>query len=113
MFLLSLGQSSPAHLPPQGADMAFNYFIAYDLVRPGQNYQAVIQRITSLGTSAHMQFSLFYLQSELSMAGVHSSIREVMDPNDRLAVVWAKDAFVSNYDVGRLGLLRDTFLNAA
>jgi hypothetical protein len=93
--------------------MAFNYFVAYDLVKPGQNYEAVIERIKSLGTCAHMQFSLFYLQSSHSMAGVHASIREVMDPTDRLAVIWANDAFVSNYDVSRLSILRETFLNVA
>jgi hypothetical protein len=93
--------------------MLFNYFIAYDLIRPGQNYKAVIERIESLGVYAHMQFSLFYLQSSLSQAQIHASIRQVMDPNDRLAVIWAADAFVSNYDMGNLSILRDLFQRAA
>ena len=59
--------------------MAFNYFIAYDLVAPGRNYDAVTERIKSLGLHAHMQFSLFYVQSEFGMADVHARIREVMD----------------------------------
>lgn len=93
--------------------MAYNYFVAYDLCKPGQNYDAVIERITSLGANAHMQLSLFYVQTDLTMAQVHSLIREVMDPNDRLAVIWANDAFVSNYNLGHLHILRATFQNAA
>ena len=93
--------------------MAYNYFVAYDLIRPGQNYDAVTDRIKSLGIWAHMQFSLFYLQSEFSMAQVNALIREAMDQNDRLAVIWANDAFVSNYDMGNLSILRDVFQRAA
>lgn len=93
--------------------MAFNYFIAYDLISPGQNYDAVIERIKSLGVHAHMQYSLFYLQSDLAMADIHARIREVMDPNDRLAVIWARDAHVLNYPMGNLQILADTFKRAA
>ena len=60
-----------------------------------------------------MQQSLFYLQSELSMIDVNAAIRAVMDPNDRLAVIWARDAFVSNYRVDHLTILSDTFRMAA
>jgi phosphoglycerate-specific signal transduction histidine kinase len=93
--------------------MAFNYLIAYDLNCPGQNYDAVIERIKSLGKHAHMQLSLFYLQSDLTLAQVHASIREVMDVNDKLAVIWAKDAFVSNYDQTHLATLRREFTATA
>jgi|SoiMethySBSTD1v2_1073268.scaffolds.fasta_scaffold2223038_1 hypothetical protein len=93
--------------------MAFNYFVVYDLISPGQNYNAIIERIKSLGVYAHMQYSLFYLQSDLAMADVHALIREVMDPNDRLAVIWAHDAHVSNYPMGDLQILADTFKRVA
>lgn len=93
--------------------LAFNYFVAYDLVAPGQNYSAVIERIQSLGLYAPMQFSLFFLQSDLAMVDVHARIREVMDPNDRLAVIWAQDAFVSKYPMSDLRILSDTFQRAA
>ncbi len=93
--------------------MAYNYFVAYDLNFPGQNYDAVTERIKSLGRYAHMQMSLFYLQSELTLPEVHAAIREVMDVNDRLAVIWAHDAFISNYPLNNLLMLRDTFQDAA
>lgn len=93
--------------------MAFNYFIAYDLVSPGQNYDAVITRIESLGVTAHIQQSLFYLQSKCSMTDVNSLIRDVMDPNDKLAVIWARDAFVSNYRIDHLEMLSAAFKQAA
>jgi len=93
--------------------MTFNYFIAYDLCRPGQNYEDVRERIKSLGPHAWMQQSLFYVQSDMTMQQVHSFIREVMDPNDRLSVIWARDAFVSNYDMGDLHILSATFQSAA
>ena len=94
--------------------MAFNYFVAYDLVSPGQNYDAVIERIELLAIYyARMQYSLFYVKSELTMAELHAAIRQVMDPNDRLAVIWANDAFVSNYPMIDLQVLSDTFTRAA
>jgi hypothetical protein len=36
-----------------------------------------------------------------------------MDPNDRLSVIWARDAFVSNYNMGDLHILSATFQSAA
>lgn len=89
--------------------MQFNYFVAYDLNFPGQNYDAVIERIKSLGTYAHMQMSLFYLKTDLAMVDVHNSIREVMDTNDKLAIIWARDAYVSAYHPSNLATLQLAF----
>jgi hypothetical protein len=47
--------------------MTFNYFIAYDLCQPGQNYEDVRERIKSLGRHAWMQQSLYYVQSDMTM----------------------------------------------
>jgi hypothetical protein len=60
-----------------------------------------------------MQYSLFFLQSDLAMSDVHDLIRAVMDPNDRLAVIWAQDAHISNYPMGDLQILADVFKRAA
>jgi len=92
--------------------LRYNYFVAYDLMFPGQNYDAVIKRITSLGDYAHMQLSLFYLQTDLALADVHRLVREVMDANDKLAVIWANDAFISNYQPAHLEMLSRTFTQA-
>ena len=39
--------------------MAYNLFIAYDLMKPGQNYDQVKQRIAELGDHYQFQYSLF------------------------------------------------------
>jgi hypothetical protein len=46
--------------------MAFNLFIAYDLDKPGQNYDGVHARIKSLGRWYHAQQSLFYVHTALT-----------------------------------------------
>jgi len=74
-----------------------NYFVAYDLLSPGQNYDAVRDRIKSLGLWYQFQFSLFYLKSDLSLKDIHDAIRRVMDINDRLCVIEATAAYVSTY----------------
>lgn len=74
-----------------------NYFVAYDLMSPGQNYDQVRDAIQRLGQWYQFQFSLFYLKSDLPLAAIHDSIRRVMDGNDRLCVIEATAAYVSSY----------------
>ena len=81
--------------------MANNLFIAYDLMSPGQNYEAVRDRIKSLGMTWQFQFSLFYLSTDLTAAQAAQAVLQVMDRNDRLAVICADryvGAFVTNWD---------------
>lgn len=78
--------------------MAYNLFIAYDLMKPGQNYDAVIKQIRSLGQSYQFQLSLFYVHTNMSPGEAFSYIWTVMDGNDRLAVINCADAFVTNWD---------------
>lgn len=74
--------------------MANNFFIAYDLDQPGQNYEAVHDRIKSLGRWYHAQQSLFYVHTELSAAEAHRHVFQVMDSNDKLIVVDATGAWM-------------------
>lgn len=74
--------------------MAYNVFIAYDLDKPGQNYDAVHARIKSLGRWYHAQQSLFYVHTALSPAQAHAHVFAVMDPNDRLMVVESTGAWM-------------------
>lgn len=79
--------------------MAYNLFVAYDLMSPGQNYEVVRDRIKSLGPSWQFQFSLFYVHTQLSPAQTFGAIIQVMDANDRLAVINAgPGSFVTNWD---------------
>lgn len=66
--------------------MAYNLLVTFDLANPGQNYDAVHERIKSLGKWLHPQQSVFYLHTALSAEQAHSAIWAVMDANDRLIV---------------------------
>lgn len=89
--------------------MAYNLFIAYDLIPPGQNYEAVQNQIKQLGQWYKLQYSLFYVQSHADIKTAHDFIRLAMDEGDKLAVIDARDAFVSNVPVGDLAAIRDVF----
>ena len=78
--------------------MAYNLFIAYDLMQPGQNYDAVRERIKDLGQWHQFQLSLFYVHTDSSPQDSYASVFSVMDANDRLAVINAEGGFVSNWD---------------
>ncbi|MCA6105648.1 hypothetical protein [Bradyrhizobium cenepequi] len=74
--------------------MAFNLFISYDLDKPGQSYDAVHERIKSLGRWYHAQQSLFYVHTEFTPEQAHRHVFAVMDRNDRLIVVDATGAWM-------------------
>lgn len=78
--------------------MANNLFIAYDLMSPGQNYEAVRDRIKALGTYWQFQFSLFYVHTSYSANDAYAFVHAVMDSNDRLAVIVADAGLVTNWD---------------
>lgn len=81
--------------------MAYNLFIAYDLMSPGQNYDAVRDAIKSLGSWHQFQFSLFYVHTDLAPDKAYLEVQRCLDSNDRLAVINADNetgAFVSNWD---------------
>ena len=81
--------------------MANNLFIAYDLLSPGQNYDAVVKRIQELGLYWQFQLSLYSVHTQHSAADAYAIIRTALDVNDKLAVIIANDAvgaFVTNWD---------------
>lgn len=78
--------------------MAYNLFIAYDLLSPGQNYDAVRAAIMDLGKWHQFQLSLFYVSSELPPAAAYNHVAVHLDSNDRLAVINADGAIVSGWD---------------
>lgn len=78
--------------------MAFNLFIAYDLDEPGQNYDGVRDAIKSLGRWHQFQYSLFYVNTELTPAQAFAKVGAAMDTNDRLAVINAQGGVVSDWD---------------
>jgi len=81
--------------------VAFNLFIAYDLLSPGQNYDAIRDRIKELGQWHQFQYSLFYIHSNYTPQEAYAHVSQALDGNDRLAVINCADmfgAFVSNWD---------------
>ena len=78
--------------------MAYNLFIAYDLMSPGQNYDAVRDAIRSLGKWHQFQFSLFYVSTDYSPEAAFSIITAAMDANDKLAVINAESGIVTDWD---------------
>ena len=81
--------------------MPYNLFIAYDLFRPGQNYDDVKDAIRNLGLWWQAQYSLFYVHTQYSPREAFARIHAVMDSNDRLAVINCADmlgAVVTDWD---------------
>lgn len=90
-----------------------NLLIAYDLNDPGQNYPAVAASIRSLGGWYKLQYSLFYVQSELTMEQAYNRIRLVMDANDKLMVANAYDMTFGNYTGTDIAAIQDAWAVAA
>jgi len=78
--------------------MNYNLFIAYDLMSPGQNYDAVRDAIKSLGLWHQFQYSLFFVSTRSSPAEAYATVARHLDGNDRLAVINAASGVVSNWD---------------
>lgn len=78
--------------------MAYNLFIAYDLMSPGQNYNAVQDAIKDLGRWYQFQYSLFYVNTPHEPRAAYDLIARALDTNDRLAVIDAQRGVVSNWD---------------
>lgn len=78
--------------------MATNLFIAYDLNSPGQNYDQIRDAIRGLGQYHQFQYSLFYVSTRQSPQQAYAIVSQFMDANDRLAVIEANSAIVTNWD---------------
>jgi hypothetical protein len=88
-----------------------NLFIAYDLNDPGQNYDAVLDRIKSLGRWYKFQYSLFYLHTALTAQQVYGCVRQVMDANDALVVMDTTLAVTSPLPFGDVEAINAVWFN--
>lgn len=67
--------------------MANNLVISYDLLSPGQNYDAVTDAVKSLGgVWAKIQQSVFYVKSPHDVDSAYSRILPNLDSNDSLFI---------------------------
>lgn len=76
--------------------MANNLFVSYDLIAPGQNYETIELAIKALGTAVKVHYSLYYVKATYSPEEAAKQVRAVMDQNDKLIVIEAKDAYWFN-----------------
>lgn len=67
--------------------MANNLHISYDLYSPGQNYDAVIAAVKSLGSWAKVHQSFWYVDSSYSVADACNIVWAACDANDSVYVV--------------------------
>ena len=63
------------------------YYIAYDLQMPGQNYERLKSAIQNLGPNYRVQYSLWRLSTPFNEDAVFSFLSRFIDGNDRLEVI--------------------------
>lgn len=76
--------------------MANNFFIAYDLDAPGQDYRKIEAAINQCGDAIKIQLSLYYVKSKHTQAEIITHCWKAMDKNDRLLVIDAANATWEN-----------------
>lgn len=86
--------------------MANNLFISYDLDSPGQNYAKVDAAIKALGASTKVLLSMYYVKTVLSAQDAEARVWRAMDPNDRLVVINASDAWFDNSLPGSIQMIQ-------
>jgi phage tail sheath protein FI len=71
--------------------MANNLHVSYDLYRPGQNYEKVIERIKKLGSWGKVHQSFWYVNSTYTARQAADFVAEAMDASDKVYVVDASN----------------------
>ena len=61
------------------------YLITYDLQKPGQNYDALINSLNASG-AVRIQLSTWVIRSDLNSGAVRDHFRQYLDANDRIFV---------------------------
>ena len=67
--------------------MANNLHISYDLMAPGQNYDAVIEKIKELGNWAKVEYSFWYVNSGFTASQARDYLVPSLDQGDKLYIV--------------------------
>jgi hypothetical protein len=81
--------------------MAFNLFIAYDLLGPDrsvEDYERVHEAIKSLGAWHPFQRSVWYVHTKYTPGDAYRVVLRSMRATDKLAVIDAQSGIVSNWD---------------
>jgi hypothetical protein len=70
---------------PEGG--AMTVLIAYDLNRPGQNYDALIKELKSIGSYARPLESTWLINTTHTPAAIRDYLKDFIDAGDKLLVV--------------------------
>lgn len=62
------------------------YIITYDLSDPGQDYNALIERIEGYGTWAKIQQSVWLIVTSDTATEITDCLKQYLDENDKLFV---------------------------
>lgn len=62
------------------------YLISYDLMKPGQDYKDLLNRLRAIG-AVEILLSVWVLRTTATAVDVRQDLRRFMDANDRLVVV--------------------------
>ena len=73
--------------------MKNNFFVSYDLMKQGQNYEAIEDAIKSLGDWARVTQSFFYVSTSFSLKEAFDRVNKSIDKNDKLMIIDAKSAY--------------------
>jgi CRISPR-associated endonuclease Cas2 len=71
------------------------FYVAYDLDKPGQNYQNLWDELDSLGAQ-RVQDSVWVLKSDNTESEIRDTLKQHIDQNDRILVVKSGGAAWSN-----------------
>lgn len=72
----------------KGGDSMSNVFlVTYDLMIPGQKYDAIYERIKFLGDYIHFQDSVWIVKTNLSAKSVFEQLEPAIDKGDKILVI--------------------------
>lgn len=62
------------------------FVVSYDLIRQGQNYTCLIDRLKGYGTHWHMQQSVWIVVTNQTSSQIRDHLMPCLDSNDKLFV---------------------------
>jgi autonomous glycyl radical cofactor GrcA len=72
-----------------------NYVVSYDLIED-KNYEAIIEKIKSLGSWAKPLESFWLLDSSKSASEIRDLLQTVVDQDDKIIVIQLGDYWATN-----------------
>jgi CRISPR-associated endonuclease Cas2 len=70
-----------------------HFLISYDLDVPGQKYQDLRNAIANLGEFAHVQDSVYMVETSLDAKEIKQLLVKIIDKNDRLLIIGITSPF--------------------